>query len=162
MWQLVQGNKVTKYKWNICRLTSASFFLVRTFSTSCRTFWASSTFPSAPSCSAFASSFPISSFNSWTFSACQPNTKNKWDTDHTSPPCPLDNLMTQILNTWHESHRVFCGTWRTQKIFFLILKNLRNRSKITKKINNKSTYMGYDEISRRVPPSFFYTLFCFL
>lgn len=45
-------------------LTSASFFLIRTFSTSCRTFWASSTLPSAPSCSAFASSFPISSFSS--------------------------------------------------------------------------------------------------
>jgi len=45
-------------------LTSASFFFVRTFSTSCRTFWASSTLPSAPSCSALARSFPISSFSS--------------------------------------------------------------------------------------------------
>lgn len=45
-------------------LTSASFFLVRTFSTSCSTFWASSTLPSAPSCSALAKSFPISSFSS--------------------------------------------------------------------------------------------------
>lgn len=50
---------------------------MRTFSTSCRTFWASSTFPSAPSCSALASSFPISSFSSWTFSAYNVTPNNK-------------------------------------------------------------------------------------
>lgn len=51
------------------QLTSASLFFTRAFSTSSITFWDSSTFPSAPSCSTLASSFPISSFNSWTLSA---------------------------------------------------------------------------------------------
>ncbi|TNN83582.1 hypothetical protein EYF80_006100 [Liparis tanakae] len=51
----------------------------RVFSTISSTSWASSTFPSPPSCSARASSFPISSFSSWTLSfaanASSDNTK---------------------------------------------------------------------------------------
>lgn len=54
-------------------LTSASLFRARVFSTFSSTCCASSTFPSPPSCSARASSLPISSFNSCTRSACKWN-----------------------------------------------------------------------------------------
>lgn len=59
-----------KLQFSLYRFTSASFFKARVFSTFSSNCWASSTFPSPPSCSALASSLPISSFNSWTRSAC--------------------------------------------------------------------------------------------
>lgn len=124
------------------QLTSASLFFTRAFSTSSITFWDSSTFPSAPSCSTLANSFPISSFNSWTLSALKNkerlNTGNTFNYGEQS-----ELLLSYDMQNWKD--RIKRNTQRE-----LLQLKVKQKMPLCKKQRKRLSYQVCVKFQRRI------------